>query len=108
MSALTSHDDKQTSTLFTPLTIANGKIKLKHRIIMSPMTRNRGLPLAEGTPESPNRIWYPDELVAEYYSQRATEGGLLITEGIPPSIEVCVFETHSFSSFVGDIDQHKP
>lgn len=57
---------------------------------MSPMTRNRGLPLTEGTPESPNRIWYPDELAAEYYSQRATEGGLLITEGIPPSIEVCL------------------
>ncbi|KAK2759366.1 hypothetical protein FQN54_002844 [Arachnomyces sp. PD_36] len=79
--------DRTNSKLFTPLTIANGKIKLSHRVIMSPMTRNRGLPLTEGTPESPNRIWYPDELVAEYYAQRATEGGLLITEGIPPSVE---------------------
>ncbi|KAH8890204.1 FMN-linked oxidoreductase [Thozetella sp. PMI_491] len=73
--------------LFTPLTIANGKIELQHRVIMAPMTRNRGVPLSEGTEESPNRIWLADDLVALYYGQRASPGGLLITEGIPPSIE---------------------
>lgn len=73
--------------LSTPLSIANGRITLQHRAVMAPMTRNRGVPLAEGTPESPNRIWLPDELVALYYAQRASPGGLLITEGIPPSLE---------------------
>lgn len=51
------------------------------------MTRNRGVPLTDGTPESPNRIWLVDDLHAKYYSQRASPGGLVITEGIPPSIE---------------------
>ena len=39
------------------------------------------------SPQSPNRIWYPDELVTKYYVQRTTPGGLLITEGLPPSVE---------------------
>ncbi|TIC90224.1 Artemisinic aldehyde Delta(11(13)) reductase [Colletotrichum higginsianum] len=71
----------------SPLAIANGRITLQHRVVMAPMTRNRGVPLAEGTPESPNRIWLPDHVVALYYAQRASPGGLLITEGIPPSLE---------------------
>ncbi|KAH8201749.1 hypothetical protein TruAng_004101 [Truncatella angustata] len=76
-----------TEKLFTSLKIANGRIELKHRVIMAPMTRNRGVPLADGTSEHPNRTWLPDDLVALYYGQRASSGGLLITEGIPPSIE---------------------
>jgi 2,4-dienoyl-CoA reductase-like NADH-dependent reductase (Old Yellow Enzyme family) len=75
------------SELFSSLQIANGDIELKHRIIMSPMTRNRGVPLSESTPEKPNRVWVADELVAKYYGQRATEGGLIITESILPSQE---------------------
>ncbi|KAH9902336.1 hypothetical protein F4778DRAFT_791288 [Xylariomycetidae sp. FL2044] len=75
------------SKLFTPLHIANGRIELKHRVIMAPMTRNRGIALSEGAPEHPNRIWTPDDVIALYYGQRASSGGLLITEGIPPSIE---------------------
>ncbi|KZL85809.1 nadh:flavin oxidoreductase nadh oxidase [Colletotrichum incanum] len=75
------------STVFTPLPIANGRITLQHRVIMAPMTRNRGVPLAEGTPDRPNRVWLPDDVVALYYAQRASQGGLLITEGIPPSLE---------------------
>jgi len=60
--------------LFTPLRI--GDMQLAHRIIMAPLTRRRcpaGLP----TP-----------LVAEYYAQRATPGGLIISEGMHPSIMV--------------------
>ncbi len=75
------------SKLFTPLPICNGTITLSHRVIVAPMTRNRGVPLHESTPENPNRIWIADELVAKYYSQRATPGGLLITESIMPSPE---------------------
>lgn len=77
------------SALFRPLTISNGKISLAHRIVHAPMTRNRGVPLNPvSTPDNPNRIWVPGDLVVEYYAQRATEGGLIISEGIPPSLEV--------------------
>lgn len=75
--------------LFQPLIIANGRITLKHRIVHAPLTRNRGVPLnTTSTPENPNRIWIPGDLIAEYYAQRATKGGLIISEGIPPSLEV--------------------
>ncbi|KAL4800175.1 hypothetical protein BDV19DRAFT_353556 [Aspergillus venezuelensis] len=76
------------SKLFEPLTINNGKLTLKHRVVHAPMTRNRGVPASStSTPESPNRIWYPGDLIVEYYKQRATDGGLIISEGIPPSLE---------------------
>lgn len=101
----TPRDEKRAqSRLFTPLKIANGKIELKHRVVLAPLTRNRGLPLlvspnASLGPENPNRVWYPDDLVAEYYGQRASEGGLLISEGLPPSLQVCLsfFPTLSLS-----------
>ena len=79
------------SRLFEPLEINNGKIRLTHRIVHAPMTRNRGVPEnVTSTPEKPNRVWYPGDLMAEYYNQRATPGGLIISEGIPPSLEVCL------------------
>ncbi|OJJ45995.1 hypothetical protein ASPZODRAFT_117712 [Penicilliopsis zonata CBS 506.65] len=74
-------------SLFHPLPIANGRILLRHRIVHAPLTRNRGVPVHPDAPGSPNRIWYPGDLMVEYYSQRATEGGLIISEGIPPSLE---------------------
>jgi len=49
-----------------------GDIELKNRIVMSPMTRSR----AVGN--------VPNELMAEYYGQRAS-AGLIITEGTAPS-----------------------
>jgi 2,4-dienoyl-CoA reductase-like NADH-dependent reductase (Old Yellow Enzyme family) len=76
------------SALFKPLSIGNGTLTLSHRIILAPMTRNRGIPLHPKAPvSSPIRIWYPDSLVREYYLQRTTPGGLLITEGLPPNLE---------------------
>lgn len=81
----------QSSKLFEPLVIANGKIKLEHRVVLAPLTRNRGTPLsAESSLEKPNRIWLPNDLMVEYYTQRASKGGLVITEGVPPSLEVSV------------------
>lgn len=78
------------SKLFEPLTIGNGRIQLDHRVVLAPLTRNRGTPLSsESTPEKPNRIWLPNDLMVEYYTQRASKGGLVITEGVPPSLEVC-------------------
>ncbi|MEI7011433.1 alkene reductase [Leptospira licerasiae] len=56
--------------LFTEYTL--GKNKLKNRIVMAPMTRSRAI----------GNI--PNDLMAEYYSQRAG-AGLLITEGVSPS-----------------------
>lgn len=77
------------SMLFQPMSIANGKIKLKHRVVFAPLTRNRGTPLKEkSTAENPNRIWMANDLMADYYGQRTTDGGLLVSEGIPPSLEV--------------------
>ncbi|RAL14505.1 alkene reductase [Aspergillus homomorphus CBS 101889] len=79
---------REQSKLFQPLAIANGKIHLRHRVVHAPLTRNRGEPLNPiSTPENPNRIWYPGQLIVEYYRQRATPGGLIVSEGIPPSLE---------------------
>lgn len=56
--------------LFSSFTL--GSIELKNRIVMAPMTRSR----------APGNI--PNELMAEYYGQRAS-AGLIITEGTSPS-----------------------
>ena len=58
------------SLLFSKATL--GQLALQNRIVMSPMTRNR----ATGN--------IPNELMVQYYSQRAT-AGLIITEGTSPS-----------------------
>lgn len=56
--------------LFAPVTL--GKLQLKNRIVMSPMTRSRAIGNV------------PNALMAEYYSQRSN-AGLIITEGTSPS-----------------------
>src|ERR1700744_5391725 len=56
------------SKLFTPVQI--GPILLKHRVVMAPLTRSRS--------EQPGDI--PGTLMTEYYTQRASEGGLIISE----------------------------
>lgn len=94
---MTIHYLDEQSGLFQPLTISNGHLTLEHRVVHAPLTRNRGEPLHPCTPDHPNRIWVPGDVVVEYYSQRATKGGLIISEGIPPSLEVSIFlscQTH--------------
>src|ERR1700722_9064488 len=54
--------------LFTPVQF--GAIALKHRVVMAPLTRSRS--------EQPGNI--PGSLMAEYYGQRASEGGFIISE----------------------------
>ncbi|KAI9255064.1 hypothetical protein BDA99DRAFT_562345 [Phascolomyces articulosus] len=54
-------------TLFEPIKV--GTCQLQHRVVHAPLTRLRN---------TEDNI--PTDLVAEYYSQRATEGGLLIAE----------------------------
>ncbi|KAL7276768.1 hypothetical protein RUND412_000233 [Rhizina undulata] len=63
---------KSASKLFSPLQL--GALTLKHRVVLAPLTRVR----------SPEHI--PGEYVAEYYKQRASDGGLLISEAINISI----------------------
>jgi N-ethylmaleimide reductase len=58
------------SLLFSKTTI--GPLALQNRLVMSPLTRNR----ATGN--------VPNELMAQYYAQRASVG-LIITEGTSPS-----------------------
>ncbi len=54
--------------LFDPIKI--GDLVLKNRIFMSPMTRSRAT----------GRARVPNELMTEYYRQRAT-AGLILSEG---------------------------
>lgn len=58
------------SQLFSKTSL--GALTLQNRLVMSPLTRNRAT----------NNI--PNELMMEYYTQRAT-AGLIITEGTSPS-----------------------
>jgi N-ethylmaleimide reductase len=59
--------------LFSPFQI--GPYALKHRVVLAPLTRMR---------TSAGDI--PNDLMAEYYSQRTTDGGLLISEATPVSL----------------------
>lgn len=58
------------NTLFIPATL--GKLQLKNRIVMAPLTRSRAIGNV------------PNELMETYYKQRA-DAGLIITEGTSPS-----------------------
>jgi N-ethylmaleimide reductase len=60
--------------LFTPIQV--GPMELKHRVVMAPLTRSRSV--------QPGNI--PDDLMREYYSQRASDGGLIVSEATPISI----------------------
>ena len=60
------------SNLFTATLI--GPYTLKHRVVMAPLTRMRS---------SPGDI--PNDLMASYYSQRSTDGGLIVAEATPVS-----------------------
>lgn len=61
------------SKLFTATQV--GPYRLSHRVAMAPLTRMRS---------DPGDI--PSELMVEYYKQRATKGGLIISEASPVSI----------------------
>jgi N-ethylmaleimide reductase len=61
------------SKLFSPVNI--GPYQLSHRVVMAPLTRMRS---------DPGDI--PSDLMVEYYSQRTSKGGLIISEATPVSI----------------------
>jgi N-ethylmaleimide reductase len=60
--------------LFSPFAI--GEILLSHRVVHAPTTRLRANPDQS-----------PSAMMVEYYSQRASRGGLIITESVHPSHE---------------------
>ena len=60
--------------LFEPVQI--GAVALKHRVVMAPLTRSRS--------DQPGDI--PGDLMLEYYTQRASDGGLIISEATTISI----------------------
>ena len=59
---------KPMDVLLAPFTL--GDLQLANRIVMAPLTRTRAA--------NPGKV--PNELMAEYYAQRAG-AGLIITEG---------------------------
>src|SRR3546814_14618085 len=61
------------SKLFSPMQL--GPYELSHRVIMALLTRTRSKP---GD--------MPGDLMVEYYTQRASKGGLLISEATPVSL----------------------
>ena len=58
--------------LFTPTQV--GPYKLSHRVVMAPLTRMRS---------DPGDI--PSDLMVDYYTQRTSKGGLIISEATPVS-----------------------
>jgi N-ethylmaleimide reductase len=62
----------QEELLFSPVTV--GRIPLLHRVVHAPTTRLRALPDDS-----------PSPMMLEYYQQRASRGGLIITETTHPS-----------------------
>jgi hypothetical protein len=59
------------TALFTPLKL--GRLNLEHRIVQAPLTRMRSTKESDG-------ITVPNDLNVEYYGQRASKGGLQLTE----------------------------
>ena len=58
------------SQLFTPIQV--GPYELSHRVVMAPLTRMRS---------DPGDI--PSELMLKYYTQRASKGGMIVSEATP-------------------------
>ena len=73
-SSVQTPDMQRPEKLFSPVRI--GPYELSHRVVLAPMTRLRAD--ADDSPSS---------MMVEYYRQRASEGGLLITESAHPSCD---------------------
>ena len=73
-SAAESSSAAETARLFSPVSI--GQIALSHRVVHAPTTRLRADPDDS-----------PSAMMVDYYAQRASKGGLLITESAHPSFD---------------------
>lgn len=65
----------EVTNLFSPLRV--GSLELSHRVVMAPLTRLRST--------QPGDV--PNAMNARYYGQRASKGGLLITEATQISLQ---------------------
>lgn len=72
------------SKLFKPVQL--GRISLQHRVAQAPLTRMRCVKESDG-------IFVPGDLTLEYYTQRASKGGMQLTE----ATDIC----HYASGFPG-------
>jgi N-ethylmaleimide reductase len=63
-----------TQKLFSPVQV--GPLALSHRVVMAPLTRSRS--------QQPGDV--PGDLMVEYYGQRASEGGFIISEATTISV----------------------
>ena len=63
-----------TQKLFSPVQV--GPLALSHRVVMAPSTRSRS--------QQPGDV--PGDLMVEYYGQRASEGGFIISEATTISV----------------------
>jgi N-ethylmaleimide reductase len=69
-----------TPKLFSPFTL--GTITLRHRVVMAPLMRLRS--------DQPGDI--PVDLMAEYYAQRTSPGGLIVTESTEITPDASAYE----------------
>ncbi len=74
MEATLSPMNTSTAKLYSPAAV--GRYQLSHRVVLAPMTRLRTL--------QPGDI--PSPMMADFYGQRASNGGLVIIEGTSISI----------------------
>ena len=70
----TSKEQVSNLKLFTPFKVGN--LALKHRVVHPPLTRLRANPDDSVS-----------EMMIEYYTQRASDGGFMITESVHPSYD---------------------
>jgi N-ethylmaleimide reductase len=61
-------EETKTVTLFSLITL--GAFQLQHRVVLAPLTRMRTV-----------TDFIPNDLMVEYYTQRASQGGFMLTEG---------------------------
>eukprot|EP00659_Diplonema_papillatum_P003714 gene3714-5772_t len=82
--------------LFTAIQV--GEFTLKHRVALAPLTRCRASEPSLG----------PSKLAAEYYSQRATDGGLVISEATSISPDALGYASTPGIWTTQQVDEWKP
>lgn len=82
------------TALFTPFKL--GSFELHHRVVQAPLTRMRA------TKES-DAVFLPGQLHVDYYDQRATKGGLQLTEAtdIAKYVMLAIGAAKTALTFVG-------
>ncbi|KAF1982851.1 FMN-linked oxidoreductase [Aulographum hederae CBS 113979] len=74
----TNHEPLKDTALFSPVKI--GQMNLSHRVVLAPLTRMRAEKESDG-------VFVHGDLGKTYYSQRASKGGLLLTE----ATDICLY-----------------